>query len=121
MTLECFTKNVSSHFRIPGVEISSTNSPNMADLNCFYILFDDGVSSFIDLIVAAGFDFGHGWSWAPYSADLSPCDYFFQGQLKGNIYKYNHQPHLVEELKAEFTITVEMSLGKQRQQLWLIA
>jgi hypothetical protein len=28
---------------------------------------------------------------------------------------------LVEELKAEFTVAVEMSLQKQRQQLWFIA
>jgi len=76
---------------------------------------------YIDLTVAAGFDFGHGWSWTPQSADLNPCDYFFQGQLKGKIYKYNQHPHLVEELKAEFTDAVQMSIKKQRQQLWFIA
>ena len=87
----------------------------------FYLLFDDGVRSSIDLTVAAGFDFGHGWSWTPHSADLKPCDYFFQGLLKGKVYKYNHHSHLVEELKAEFTVAVEMSLKKQRQHLWFIA
>ena len=80
-----------------------------------YILFDDGLRSSIDLIIAARFDFGHGWSWTPHSADLYPCDYFFQGQLKGKIYKYNQHPHLVEELKAEFTDVVGMSLKKQRR------
>lgn len=83
----------------------------------FYLSFDDGMISSINLIVAAGFDFGHEWSWTPHSADLNPCDYFFQGLLKDKVYKYNHHPHLVEELKAEFTVAVEMSLQKQRQQL----
>jgi hypothetical protein len=55
------------------------------------------------------------------SPDLNPCNYFFQGLLKGKVYKYNHHTHLVEELKAEFTDAVEMSLMKQRQQLWFIA
>jgi len=66
------------------------------------------------------FDFGHGWSWTPHSADLNPCVYFFQGLLKGKVYKYNHHPRLVEELKAEFTDAVETSLKKQRQQLRFI-
>jgi hypothetical protein len=87
----------------------------------FYLLFDYGVKSSIDLTVAAGFDFGRGWSWTPPSADLNPCDYFYQGLLKAKVYKYNHHPHLVEELKAEFTVAVEMSLKKQRQQLWFVA
>jgi hypothetical protein len=78
------------------------------------------VSSSINLIVAAVFDFGHWWSWTTHSTDLNPCDYFFQGLLKGKFYKYNHHPHLVEEVNAEFTVAAEMSLKKQKQ-LWFIA
>lgn len=110
-----FYENLSSHFSIPGVEISSTNAPNIAGFRLF-LLFDDWVRSSTDLTVTAGFDFGHGWPWPPQSADLNPCDYFFQGLLKGKVYKNNHHPHMVEELTAEFTVAVEMSLKKQRQQ-----
>jgi hypothetical protein len=79
------------------------------------------VRSSIDLIVTTGFDFGDGWSWTQHSADLNPCDYFFQELLKGKVYKYNHYPHLVEEMKAEFRDAVELPLKKQRQQLRFIA
>jgi len=121
LTLECFTTMCQAISVFQGWRFVLTNAPNTANLNHFYLLFDDGVSSSINLTVTAGFDFEHGWSWTPHSADLNPCDYFFQGLLKGKVYKYNHHPHLVEELKAEFTVAVEMSFKKQRQQLWIIA
>ncbi|KAJ6648705.1 hypothetical protein Bhyg_03936 [Pseudolycoriella hygida] len=43
--------------------------------------------------------FGYGLSWPAYSPDLSPCDFFLWGYLKGRVYR--NRPTTIDELKAE--------------------
>lgn len=43
--------------------------------------------------------------WPPRSADLTYCDYYLWGYLKGKVYRNN--PHTLEELKAQITRAVQ--------------
>ena len=44
-------------------------------------------------------------SQQPRSADLTYCDYYLWGYLKGKVYRNN--PHTLEELKAQITRAVQ--------------
>jgi hypothetical protein len=43
--------------------------------------------------------------WPPHSPDLSTCDFYLWGYLKGKVYETN--PHTLDELKESIQSTIE--------------
>ena len=52
------------------------------------------------LISKGTFEFPATIAWPPRSPDLTPCDYFLWGWMKGRIFHREDPPRTVEELRA---------------------
>lgn len=52
--------------------------------------------------------FRYGWSWAAYSLELNPCDFFLQSFLKDSVYR--NKPHKLR--------TDEINLSSCEQHQW---